>query len=150
MHWQSHLRPGNHIDAPAITSCPVPDLASWMYMHQQSQLCLALGVAKLCTRRVPDKCDCRCIIPTTICFGGLPYSSLNFFWLFFFVPNPIGGLGWAFIFYRTWERGDGGGGQVGHGSNEVMTMTLNWQLRFQCQLWNHPSRKHNKYFSIIA
>ena len=27
-HWRSHLRPSNHIDTPAITSCPVPDLAS--------------------------------------------------------------------------------------------------------------------------
>ena len=32
-HWRSHLRPRVHIDALAITSCPVPDLASWMYMH---------------------------------------------------------------------------------------------------------------------
>ena len=27
-HWRSHLPPSDHIDAPAITSCPVPKLAS--------------------------------------------------------------------------------------------------------------------------
>ena len=61
MHWRSHLCPRDHNHAPAITSCPGPDLASWMYMHWRSHSSGTQYVQSFAAPSTRHECDLRCM-----------------------------------------------------------------------------------------
>ena len=58
---RSYIRPCDHIDTLAITSCPVPDLASVMYMHRRLHSSGMQQVKSLATPGTRHKCDLWCM-----------------------------------------------------------------------------------------